>query len=242
MEQGTEQHDHRSIDLREGLVGADYLEQQYGHNPELLAQNTALGLYLAADEVEQMLSLGKQHDVHLISQPSTELLDGLLGKLEQHDAYRSGYAILTTLCSEYVGYPSKEGLEQFISNLRQQLQRYFAGFKQTRSEALIEQRESIKHNLGIVKYMTEKYLEGVFSSTKMMHENGEDIGFESEHYTDYFNQFLYEPILGGDILQPVSHNRLQIGTYHRFVAEAVYLYRHQYYDSAAPSSSPLAKL
>ena len=78
------------------LLGLEELESSCNNNPEVLAQNTVLALYLAADSYEQSLSLGVEFGTSVLGQ------NPHLGRERDMDLRRGLYSFALTNLSKPV--------------------------------------------------------------------------------------------------------------------------------------------
>lgn len=200
-------------------TGFALIEAKYGHDPDHLAQNTALVLFLLAQETEKTVLLN--HDSSMLGQKTQTILDDIVLSLA-FDEKRTGVAQLFesfTMSSGYAAEKLKKELQEFVEFKNH----YLENFSLTRAENRYAHHAKLKDDLYLLRYMSNCYIDGVVDRINLSSEGGDMDGFDLELFYAYCWQFVYEDphaeVSESDPSSGLSgqvHKRLVIEAHHIF--------------------------
>jgi hypothetical protein len=131
------------------VTGTALLEQQFGHDPEVLALNVNLGLISGLRGVEAALSTGK--DVHILGVESLELLETLFDRMADPEA-PIGYRVSLSYLAEKA--------EVTIDQMRAVTTEYGTAIKNYRKNSKLLSRQQRQDEIDNLRPMTYYLLQG----------------------------------------------------------------------------------
>jgi hypothetical protein len=216
------------IDIRETVAeptGIYYYEQKYGHDPELLAQNVALGLVVALRDLEATLTFGPDFDTSLHGQSSQQFISDVTVKLTEQER-RSAYSSLRDSFATYAGFSQPDELASLWQEFDREISAFLANFYDFDFETRLEFLERYRDTIFLTTCMAERPIDSALDNLPMTYEGGDMKDFDDETFTEFCLPYLSEPVnnnvFGTSSQSGISgqvHQRLILEAHHRFGAD-----------------------